>query len=403
LEAAKSQELSKMLMQTLQGVSPLVSREIAHFANRGAERTFADMNADQRERLSFYLGNLITSLQSGGGTPTMVLEPTGRPRDFSYIPIHQYGVALLTKEYPDYSELLDAFYARRDLMERMKQRSADLLRVLANTSDRIARKLAYQREELKECANRDQLRMKGDLLNASLNLIQKGDRKAVIPNLYDPAGGEVEIDLEFHLTPSQNAQRYYALYRKADTAEKMLRGLIESGEQELLYVDSVFDALTRADTEADLEAIRRELAGGGYVRRQTGGKQKKEAPLLPLRYRSMDGFAILSGRNNVQNDKLTLKDSHNYDLWLHTQKIPGSHTVILAEGREIPKSTIEQACIIAAYNSKARESAKVPVDFTQIRHVKKPGGARPGMVIYDHFQTVIVDPDEELVMSLREK
>jgi predicted ribosome quality control (RQC) complex YloA/Tae2 family protein len=180
----------------------------------------------------------------------------------------------------------------------------------------------------------------------------------------------------------------------------MLHKLIADGEHELAYVDTVFDALTRADSEAALEAIRRELTESGYARRQTAAKQKKEAALPPLEYRSADGYTIYSGRNNLQNDKLTLKDSRGYDLWLHTQKIPGSHTVVISQGGDIPKRTIEQACVIAAYNSRARESTKVPVDYTLIKHVKKPNGAKPGMVIYDHYQTAIVDPDEAVVLSL---
>jgi predicted ribosome quality control (RQC) complex YloA/Tae2 family protein len=401
LTRTRSVELSKALMEVMQGVSPLVCREIAHFANRGGEAVFADMGDGARERLAFYLDNFLKTIREYGGTPTMVMEPEGRPRDFSFIPVNQYGAAMLTKEYEGYSVLLDAFYARRDQMERMKQRSGDLLKVLVNTSDRIARKLAAQREELKECAQRDVLRMKGDLINANLYQIKKGDTHVGLPNLYDPDSGPVEIDLDIQLTPAQNAQRYYALYRKADTAEKMLGRLIDEGEGELAYVESVFDLLARADSEAALEEIRSELASGGYIRRNRAAKARKEAALAPHRYRSKDGFTILSGRNNIQNDRLTLKDSRNYDIWLHTQKIPGSHTVIVSDGTEIPKSTIEQACVIAAYNSKARESSKVPVDFTFIKNVRKPNGAKPGMVIYDHYETVIVDPDEVLVESLK--
>ena len=416
LEQARPVELAKALMDVLQGVSPLLCREIAFFACRGRDMLYADMSTDYRERLAFFLNRLLETVKDTAGTPTMLMELNGRPRDFSLLPIHQYGTAMLTREFETCSDLLDAFYARRDQMERIKQRSGDLLRVLVNAHERITKKLALQREELKECAERDILRVKGDLLNINLHLFQKGDTKVTVQNLYDPEGGDLEIALDIQLTPSRNSQRYYALYRKADTAEKLLVGFIANGEQELEYVDSVFDLLARAETEADLDAIRQELAEVGYVRRSrtpngkapnSNGKNakgsRKTASLPPLKYQSADGFTIFSGRNNVQNDKLTLKDSRNYDLWLHTQKIPGSHTVIVSNGSEIPKSTIEQACIIAAYNSKARESSKVPVDFTIIKNVHKPNGAKPGMVIYDHYQTVIVDPDEDLVRSLQVK
>ncbi|MCL2069092.1 MAG: NFACT family protein, partial [Oscillospiraceae bacterium] len=359
-------------------------------------------------RLRFFLGQIADMLRDGACKPVMVLDPDEHPRDFTFMPVHQYASSMLTREYESFHALLDAFYARRDLMERQKQRSSDLLRLLANVSGRITRKLAAQRGELLECDRREHLRIMGDLLTANLHLLQKGDTKAVVANYYDESNAEIEIPLDSRLNPSQNAQRYYALYRKAETAGRMLLKLIAQGEHELEYIDSVFDALTRAETAADLEAIRAELAESGYARsrrqgQKSGGKPGKPKPdtkLSPLKFRSTDGFIIFVGRNNIQNDRLTLRESHSGDMWLHTQKIPGSHTIITAQGREVPKSTLEQACIIAAWHSKARESAKIPVDYTRVKNVKKPGGAKPGMVIYDHYETAIVSPDEALVKSL---
>ena len=403
MDAGKDLELSKALMDVLQGMSPILCREIAHYATRGVDASFKALTDGQRQRLEFYLTQLTATVREYKSTPTMVLEPSGKPKDFSFVPIHQYGAAMLTREYESCSGLLDSFYTHRDRMERVRQRSGDLLKLLANTSDRLTRKLAAQKEELLQCAKRDGLREKGDLISANLYTLQKGDAKATVLNFYSPGEEYVDIELDPMLTPAQNAQRYYALYRKADTAEKMLVKLVSQGEAELVYIDSVFDALTRASGESELDAIRSELAAGGYVRAHAKKGGKREDKLAPMRYLSADGFTILSGRNNLQNDRLTLREARATDLWLHTQRIPGSHTIILAEGREVPKTTIEQACVIAAYNSKARDSGKVPVDFTPIRNVKKPGGAKPGMVIYDHYQTVIVDPDEALVRSLQQK
>ena len=398
-------ELSKAIIETLQGMSPLPCRELAHYTTRGIERVVSQLSEDEWVRLHFVFDQASTALKQNTCTPVMVaeLEPSGRPRDFSFMQINQYGAEMSTRQYDSFSALLDAFYARRDLMERQKQRSSDLLRLLANTSERISRKLAAQHEDLKVCAEREGLRVFGDLITANIHLIQKGDNSAVLQNYYDPEYAEVEILLDIRLNPAQNAQKYYAQYRKADTAEKMLHKLIEQGEAELLYIDSVFDALTRAETSADLDAIRAELAQGGYVRTAAVKGRRKEEKLSPLRFISVDGFTILTGRNNIQNDRLTLRESRGNDIWLHTQKIPGSHTIIVSQGREVPKTTIEQACVIAAYHSKARESSKVPVDFTEVRNVKKPNAAKPGMVIYDHYETVIIDPDEELVQRLAVK
>lgn len=391
--------LSKRLMEILQGVAPILCREIAFFATKGSDKIISELTAEDLDRLKFYLETLIHKLLTDTGTPTMQLEKSGKPKDFTFLPIEQYGDEIRNKTYGNYSEMLDSFYGERDAVDRMRQRSNDLLKLLTNISDRITRKLASQREELKECANREQLKIYGELLSVNLFAIQKGDREAIVTNYYEESMPEIKIPLDIMLTPVQNSQKYYSEYRKADTAEKKLIELIKNGEEELRYIEAVFDLLTRARTDGELLAIRAELAEGGYVKKYAA-KNKKEEKLAPLKYLSTDGFTILCGRNNVQNDKLTLKDSRNYDIWFHTQKIPGSHTVILTEGKDVPNTTLEQAAIIAAYNSKARDSVKVPVDYTIIKYVKKPNGAKPGMVIYENFTTAIVDPNAELVASL---
>ena len=213
-----------------------------------------------------------------------------------------------------------------------------------HTSDRIARKLSLQQKELADCSDREKWKIYGDLINANLYSLQKGDRSATLGNFYDENQAEITIPLDPRKTPSQNAQKYYGEYRKSDTAEKKLRELIAQGQQEAEYIDSVFDALTRAQTNDELTAIRAELVEQGYLRRKgPAAKKGKEPKLSPKRYRSDDGFTILVGRNNVQNDQLTLKEAHGRDVWFHTKNIPGSHTVVLSEGREVPDSTLHQA------------------------------------------------------------
>ena len=330
-----------------------------------------------------------------------ISEVNGKPMDFSFMDIHQYGGSMFTRTYDTYSQLLDDFYTQRDNIQRMRHRSADLLKVLANTADRIARKLSLQQKELADCSDRETWKIYGDLINANLYSIQKGDRTATLINFYDENQAEVTIPLDPRKTPAQNAQKYYGEYRKADTAEKKLRELIEEGQQEAIYIDSVFDALTRAQTNDELSAIRAELAEQGYLRKKGPAPKKgKEAKLAPKRYRSDDGFLILVGRNNVQNDQLTLKDARGRDVWFHTKNIPGSHTIVVSDGQEVPDSTLNQAAIIAAANSKAADSAQVPVDYTLIKNVKKPRGAKPGMVIYVNYQTAYVTPDFELEKRL---
>ncbi|HIZ55925.1 MAG TPA: NFACT family protein [Firmicutes bacterium] len=399
MRQGKNAELSKALMNTLQGVSPLLMREMAHYACRGAEAFRDDLTQEQYARLDFALNRLRQTLAENRPCFTMVLE-NGRPKEFSFIPIQQYGTYMLTKEYDSASSMLDSFYGERDRLERMKQRSHGILRMLVNAAERTSRKLEAQRAELKQSGERDLYKIYGDLIHSNLYALEKGMTCAHLVNYYDENGAVVDIPLDPLLTPSQNAQKYYAEYKKAVTAERMLTGFIAQGEQELLYIDSVFDAVSRTSGEAELAEIREELAEQGYLRTARKGKQKAPKPQPPLQYRSSDGFTILCGRNNRQNDRLTLKEAKGNDLWCHTQGIPGSHVIVVSQGETLPDRTIEEACIIAAYNSKGRESNGVSVDYTLAKNVRKPGGGKPGMVIFTDYRTAFVRPDAELVQKL---
>ena len=397
----KDTPLSKALLAAVQGVSPIVCREVANYVFVGDDRVISEMTPDHFDRLRFFLSRVILMARDYTGTPTSVIDSRKKPMDFSFLDIHQYGGSMFTRTYDSYSQLLDDFYTQRDNIQRMRHRSSDLLRVLVNTADRIARKLSLQQKELADCSDRETWKIYGDLISANLYSIQKGDRTARLINFYDEAQSEVVIPLDPRKTPAQNAQKYYGEYRKADTAEKKLRELIEEGQQEAVYIDSVFDALTRAQTNDELTAIRAELAEQGYLRKKgSAAKKGKEPKLAPKRYRSDDGFTILVGRNNVQNDQLTLKEARGRDYWFHTKNIPGSHTIVVSDGQEVPDSTLHQAAILAAVNSKAAESSQVPVDYTLIKNVKKPRGAKPGMVIYVSYQTAYVTPDLELEKRL---
>lgn len=397
----KDTPLSKALLAAVQGVSPIVCREVANYVFVGDDRVISEMTPDHFDRLRFFLSRVILMARDYTGTPTSVIDSRKKPMDFSFLDIHQYGGSMFTRTYDSYSQLLDDFYTQRDNIQRMRHRSSDLLKVLANTADRIARKLSLQQKELADCSDRETWKIYGDLISANLYSIQKGDRTARLINFYDEAQSEVVIPLDPRKTPAQNAQKYYGEYRKADTAEKKLRELIEEGQQEAVYIDSVFDALTRAQTNDELTAIRAELAEQGYLRKKgSAAKKGKEPKLAPKRYRSDDGFTILVGRNNVQNDQLTLKEARGRDYWFHTKNIPGSHTIVVSDGQEVPDSTLYQAAILAAVNSKAAESSQVPVDYTLIKNVKKPRGAKPGMVIYVSYQTAYVTPDLELEKRL---
>lgn len=382
--------LSKALMENLDGVSPIVCREISEIVTGGFDTKAHDLTNDDFEKLASCLEKISESIKNGNADPYMVIEENGHPLDFTFIKVSQYGDATEVRKFGSFSEMLDKFYSERSGADRMKQRSNDLFKFVTNLADRISRKLDVQRQELARSTERDILRVKGELIHANLWMIEKGMTSVVLENYYDNCK-PVEVKLDPRLTPNQNAQHYFSEYRKADTAERMLKKFIKKGEAELSYIESVFDLLSRARTDDEVVAIREELVSQGYLKNHRKNNQKP-VKLAPKEYLSSDGFRILCGRNNIQNDKLTFKDSRKNDIWLHTQKIHGSHTVIVTEGREVPETTIQQAAIVAAYNSKARESSLVPVDYTEIRNVKKPSGSAPGKAVYEHYKTAYVRP-----------
>lgn len=395
----KNVDVSKAIMASLQGISPILARELAYRALKGQDIVKDSLSDFYKNRLAEEISELKERLKSGPVECTAVIDDAQKLRDFTMMDITQYGGFVQKRFYSSASELLDSFYADRDRTSRMKQRSHDLLKLLVNATERITKKLAVQKEELARCANREELKIKGDLINSNLYRLNKGERSVALSNFYAEGNPEVTIDLDPRLTPAQNAQKYYSEYRKAATAEDKLKELMASSEQELIYLDSVFDAVSRTDGESELLEIREELAEQGYVR-SVRQKNRSRKPQPPLQYRSSDGFSILCGRNNKQNDQLTLKTARKTDLWLHTQGIAGSHVIVEAEGKEIPDRTVTEAAMIAAYNSKAQDSNKVAVDYTQVKNVKKPSGAKPGMVIFVDYQTAYVTPDREQIDKL---
>lgn len=401
LNAFSEQRLAKALPLIFEGISPVFARECAYSCAKDVDVITGDLTDDRRDKLVFFIKKSREMMLSHSGC-TVITDKYGKPKDFCFVPITQYGTEMTETHFDSPNALLDKFYGSRADADRIKQRSGDLMKTILNIYERISRKLELQKQELADCAERDDFRACGDLLSSNLYRMEKGMNEITVEDFIN--GGERTVKLDVRLTPSQNAQKYYAEYRKLDTAEKMLSKLIEQGEKELIYIDSVFDAASRigsgTGSDSELSEIRRELYESGYLRQTKTDKRKNEKPLPPLKFRSTDGFEILVGRNNYQNDKLTLKTAKGEDLWLHTQNIAGSHTIVVSEGKEIPDNTIVEAATLAAYCSKARNGTKIPVDYTKVRYVKKPNGAKPGMVIFTNNKTVLVNPSEELYEKL---
>ena len=391
----RDMELSKGLLAVLQGVSPIVCREIQHRVGRGRELTVKTMDEEQWFRTGFFFQQLKETLTEVSGSPYMAVNLQKKPMDFSFLEIRQYGTSAIVKQGESFSALLDEFYRERDQQERMRVREQDLLRLLSTHSERLSRKINAQRGELEQCAERDTLRIAGDLISANMYAIAKGAVSVDLPNFYEETQPLVHIKLDPALTPSQNAQKYYKEYRKAKTAEEKLTEQIDLAGKELEYLESVLDALARAETERDLSEIRGELMEQGYLRVPRSKREKLASVSAPMRFTTSDGFTVLVGRNNRQNDRLTLKTANNNDIWFHTKNIPGSHTVLVTEGKEPTETAMVEAAQLAAPHSRAKDSAQVPVDYTQIRYVSKPQGAKPGMVIYVNYKTIYVTPGRE--------
>lgn len=384
-------DLAKTLVKVFEGVSPIVAREWVFSAANGDQIRKSELNDGILDKLCAELKKSADELSNGTNAYTIIKDRDGMLKDFAFMDISQYGSLMTTKTLPTACAALDYFYSERDNVSRMKQRSADLYKLLLNTTERIARRIEAQKLELAESAKRDELKLKGDLISANLYRIEKGMDKITVENFYDENCPTVEIELDKRLTPSKNMQKYYAEYRKLDTAEKILTERIAQGEDELAYIDSVFDALTRTKSEDEVNELRMELAEQGYLRaNKLKGKPPKTKP--PIEFTSPDGYTILIGRNNIQNDKLTTKLADKTDIWLHTKNIPGSHVIIRTNGTVPPDDTILYAAGLAAFHSKAKNSSQVPVDYVNVKFVKKPSGAKPGKVIFTNNRTVYITP-----------
>ena len=384
--------LNKALLKVIQGVSPIICREIEYRVCESATNRAKGIIAD---KLISELANLKTIAENCSGTPCIVYREDGRPLDNAFMLIKQYGNFAEVKTFDGFSKTLDEFYETRDSRERMRMKSQGLTKLLNNIRERTARKISKQQAELARCGEREQLRICGDLLQANLYRIERGSAFVDVENFYDEQGKTLRIKLNPAISPAANAQKYYKDYQKAKNAEIVLAEQIKKGNAEIEYIESVLDTVDRAENERELSQIREELTEQGYLKRQKG-KQRQQAKLPPLEFESSDGFRIFVGRNNRQNDKLTLKTAAKNDMWLHTKDIHGSHVIIESNGREISDKAILEAAQLAAYNSKARNSDKVPVDYTLARYVSKPNGSKPGMVIYVNNKTIYVTPKQDI-------
>lgn len=382
----------KAVLDKISGISPLTAREIVFSALGTTAKCIGELNEGEKVQI---LINAKKIAEKNEFSPCMITDlSTGKIVDFSSIDITQYGSSAKVSYSDSMNTLLHDFYSSRDSADRMKQKSADLVKLLTNHSERAKKKLALYQNILKDSESKEENRIKGDLLTANLYKIKQGDLSVIVSDFYKEDAPEISISLLPTLTPSQNAQRYYKLYNKAKNAEAEMASLIDSASKDIDYLESTLSAVNNAENEDDIAVIRAELSEQGYLKR-TELKKKQKIKSEPLHFVSKDGFDIYVGKNNTQNDYLTLKFANTSDIWFHTKNIHGSHAIIkLGIDKDVPKSTIIEAASLAAYYSKARNSSQVPVDYTTVKNVKKPSGAKPGMVIYDKYNTVYVTPEK---------
>ena len=384
--------LADRLMDALGGLSPLICREAALFAAGDTDARVENLDAHTvAERLELFFTEHLNH-----PTPCYFAAPDGTPKQFAFCPIRQYG-SYETAE--GFSALLDSFYTLRDRKDTMRQKSQAVRKTVTNLCQRLKRKLAIQEKELAATYDRERLRQFGDIVTANIHRITKGQILLQAEDFYDEDMKIVDIPLSPILSPQQNAAKFYKDYARMKTAEKELTRQMAIAREELEYLCSVVDELNRAGTEQELEEIKQELQVGGYIKADNGKKRIKQSKLPPMRFESTDGWPIYVGRNNRQNDELTFKLARKDDIWLHASKVHGSHVIISCGGAQPPDDTVTQAAQLAAYYSESGGGQNIAVDVTPVKQVKKVPSAKPGMVIYHTYRTVIVNPYKDIVVD----
>lgn len=366
----------KAVMEAVKGVSPIICREFEY-----------GLTLDEFKK------------QAQNPTPTVVF--TDAPKDFAFIDIKQYDDLATINHYDTFSQLLDYFYYERVRLMRIKARSADLFKTVTTLQERAVRKAINRTQELEDCKDKETYKLFGDLIAANMYRLEKGVPYYDLENYYDN-NKIVRVPADIMFTPSQNSQKYYKEYRKKQVAESKLNEFINEANDEAEYFESVIDSLSRAETDGEITAIKAELASQGYIKKGND-KKKEQKSLKPMHFKTRDGFDVYVGRNNIMNDKLTMKTAKNYDTWFHVQSAAGSHVICETSGNQISNEAIHDCAVIAAYFSKARESSNVAVDYTLVKNIRKPNGAKPGFVVYDPYKTEFATPTIDEVESLKDE
>lgn len=402
--AGEGRPADKWLTATFLGISASVAREIAY---RALGATDVLLSAHHGEPLFAEFARLFDGVKAKNFAPSLFFDENGKPVEYAFLPLTHYGAC---KGFEKPSVLLDEWFGSRDREARVKQRAADVLHIVNNAHARVLHKLELQRVELARCEEGETYRKMGDLIVANCYRLERGMTKVSLTDYEDMredgSFGEVEIELDARLSPTANAQRFYKRYNKSKTARVELSKQIEIGERDIAYLESVLTALKTAESPTDLAEIREELARSGFASRSKilpNGQKKNTTPAF-AEYRTTNGYRVLCGKNNLQNEYITHKVAERSDFWFHVKNMPGSHVVMLLEGREEPPAEdFTEAASIAALFSAAEGAPMTEVDYTTVRQLKKAPGGAPGFVIYHTNWSAIVTPDKEKIAALRVK
>jgi predicted ribosome quality control (RQC) complex YloA/Tae2 family protein len=383
--------VQNFLYENYSGISPLMASDICIRAGINPSDSVSEI---EKEKLFFSFKETISKINENQFVYTVFLDKNKTPNDFSCFNLSVFPPEYEKAFFDSPSEMLEFFYKERDLRYYALQKSHDLRRLISVNIERIVKKLDLLQKTLSDTENRNTFRLYGELITANFYAVKKGDKVLKAIDFTKDTAPEVKIPLDPNLTPNENAQKYFKKYNKQKRTREAVVEQISQAKEELEYLESAANAAETAADEADVAEIREELATQGFIKKVSKkGKKERAKKSKPLKFTSADGFDIYVGKSNTQNDELTIKFAVQDDIWLHTQKIPGSHVIIKTEGKEAPLKTIEQAAQLAAYFSKARQAGVVPVDYTTRKNVKKPNGSRPGMVIYDNYKTAFVTPE----------
>ncbi len=397
--APAEMKCDKFISSSFLGIASSTARQLAFEATKDSETQL--FNVEKQTLCATFL-NFTEKMRNMELKPYLITDENGAPFEFSYLPLEYLGAKYKSEEYESFSKLIDAYYSKKGQNERIRQKSTDILRLLTNAEARITRKIALQSEELLQCEEAEKYRIMADLITANLHMIRKGSLCAKVVNYYDEECPMIDVPLDEKLSPTQNAQKYYKRYNKLKKAKIELAKQMEIAKNELVYISTVFDSLTKAEKENDLLQIRDELFHSGYASKMKNYSQVKQGAPQPLKFKTSGGYTVLCGKNNVQNDYITTKLAEKTDWWFHVKNLPGSHVLMQCNGEEPGEKDFTEAAEIAAYYSKA-EGNNIAVDYTNAKHVKKPAGSKPGYVIYHVNWTAYVTPNEKKVQKMLQK